>query len=78
MSTELVERIAAKVAELPVERQREALAFVESLVSTEGSKTPQGFRSVKGILHSSLETLEKDLADARQEMWRNFPREEPK
>ncbi len=78
MSTDLLEEIAAKVAQLPVERQREALAFVESLAASEGSTRPQGFRSVKGILHSSLENLEDDLAEARREMWRNFPREEPK
>ena len=77
MSTDLIEKIAEQVARLPVERQREALAFVESLAASETGGRPQTFRSVKGLLHSNL-NLENDVTEVRREMWQAFPREEPK
>lgn len=79
MSSSLVEEIAAKAATLPIEKQREALTFIESLTarereSTEGTKP---FRSVKGTLQGNLDNLEQDIAEMRQEALKNFPREEP-
>ncbi|MGA9997529.1 MAG: DUF2281 domain-containing protein [Pyrinomonadaceae bacterium] len=71
----LIETIAEKVATLPPERQREALAFIESLA--ESSKEKKRFRSVRGALQMDLDTLDEDLEDVRREMWRSFPREEP-
>jgi hypothetical protein len=79
MNSQLVQEIAAKSAVLPFEQQREILAFVESKLQQSqpaGRKKP--FRSVRGILNRTLEHLEEDLQEIRQEMWGNFPREEPK
>ncbi|MEW6208456.1 MAG: hypothetical protein AB1631_08815 [Acidobacteriota bacterium] len=75
MSKELIEEIIAKASQLPAELQREALAFVESLAAR---RKQTEIRSIKGILSCNLGTLEEDLAEARREMWKNFPREEPK
>ena len=72
----LVEKIAAKAAGLPLEQQREALAFVETLLA-QREPTPRSFQSIEGIIPRRIERLEEDLAEERQEMWRNFPREEP-
>ena len=72
----LVGEIAAKAAGLPLEQQREALAFVETLL-VQTAPTPHSFQSIEGIIARQIEGLEEDLADVRREMWRNFPREEP-
>ena len=76
MKTDLVEKIAKKASSLPVEAQRKALEYVESLEreTTSGRKP---FRSVKGILQADLSNLEQDIAEMRREVWHNFPREEP-
>ncbi|OLE53084.1 MAG: hypothetical protein AUG51_14870 [Acidobacteria bacterium 13_1_20CM_3_53_8] len=74
--SKLIETIAEKAAKLPPEQQREALAFIESLAEN-GEKKDQ-FRSVRGALRMHLKNLDADLKEVRQEMWRNFPREEPK
>ncbi len=86
METSLVEEIATKSADLPVEQQREVLEFVEfklhrpapsKVVSAEalGKKLP--FRSVRGILQGEFPNLEQDIAEMRREAWQNFPRELP-
>ncbi len=75
MSKELIEEIIAKASQLPAELQREALAFVESLAAR-GKQTE--IRSIKGILSCNLDTLEEDLTQVRREMWKDFPREDPK
>ncbi len=79
MSSSLVEEIAAKAATLPVERQREALTFIESLTAREreSNQGTKPFRSVKGILQGNLDNLEQDIAEMRREALKNFPREEP-
>jgi hypothetical protein len=77
MTINLVEKIAEKASHLPVEAQRKALEYVESLERKETSvKKP--FRSVKGVLQADLSNLEKDIAEMRREALRNFPRENPK
>lgn len=63
---------------LHTEQQREALAFIESLARAAGHKKAQPFRSVRGTLNINLDNFERDLDEVRGEMWRNFPREEPK
>ena len=80
MPNNLIEEIAAKAATLPIEKQREALEFVESLTAFEhvDSQVGKPFRSVKGILQGNLDNLERDIEEMRQEAWKDFPREEPK
>ncbi len=77
MNTDLVEKIAKKASNLPVEAQQRALEYVESLEREEPSgKKP--FRTVLGILADrGIHISEEDIADMRREAWHNFPREEP-
>ena len=77
MDTDLVEKIAKKVSNLPVEAQRKALEYVESL-EREETLEKKPFRSVQGVLQADLSNLEQDIAEMRREAWSNFPREEPK
>jgi hypothetical protein len=77
MSTDLVEKIAEKASHLPVEAQRKALEYVESLEREETSEK-KSFRSVKGVLQTDLSNLEKDIAEMRRDALHNFPREVPK
>ena len=77
MKTDLVEKIAKKASNLPVEAQRKALEYVESLEREKASEK-KPFRSVKGVLQADLSNLEQDIAEMRREAWSNFPREEPK
>ena len=76
MKTDLVEKIAKKASSLPVEAQRKALEYVESLEQEEASER-KPFRSVKGVLQANLSNLEQDITEMRREVWQNFPREEP-
>lgn len=75
METSLVEEIATKSADLPLEQQREVLEFVEFKLhrpiniptpSAEafGKKPP--FRSVRGILQGDFPNLEQEIAEMRR------------
>jgi hypothetical protein len=67
------EAILEKVRALPPERKTEVLEYVSSL---ETAKRPP-FRSPEGILADLNFTLtEEDLAEARREMWANFPHDD--
>jgi len=78
MSSELVEKIAKKASNLPVEAQRRALDYVESL-EREESLSRKPFRSVLGVFADrKVDVTEEDIAQMRREAWSNFPREEPK
>jgi hypothetical protein len=72
----LEESFLEKLRQLPPDKQREVLDFVEFLqkkIAAQG--TPR--RSVKGLwadLGSNV--TEADIAEARADMWRNFPRED--
>jgi hypothetical protein len=59
---------------LPANRQQELLDFAEFLKQKEAVKTPR--RSLYGALaHLNIKITEEDIAEARREMWGNFPRE---
>jgi hypothetical protein len=67
------EAILEKVRALPPEKKTEVLQYVSGL---EVAERPP-FRSPKGILADLNFTLtEEDLAEARREMWGNFPRDD--
>jgi hypothetical protein len=74
--SKLIKTIAEKAAQLSSEQQRETLAFIESLAGNGEGNHP--LRSVRGILQMNLENFDEDLKNVRQDMWRDFPREEPK
>jgi len=70
----LEEQVLEKLRELSAEKQKEVLDFVESLKDKNGAKTPR--HSLRGLwkdLH--IEITEEDIAEARREMWGNFPRD---
>lgn len=63
----LVGEIAAKAAGLPLEQQREALAFIETLL-VQKAPAPLSFQSIEGIIPRQIEGLEEDLAEMRVAM----------
>jgi len=79
MSSNLVDEIAAKAAALPIEKQREALALIESLSAgdPQAGQLRKPFRSVLGLLADrEVDVTEEDIAEMRREALQNFPREE--
>ncbi len=70
------EIIAEKAKELPPEKQLQVLDFLESLSKRIVKKKP--LRSPAGLLKDlGINLSEEDIAEARREMWGNFPREDP-
>jgi Protein of unknown function (DUF2281) len=59
---------------LSPEKQQEVLDFTEFLRQKTTSKRPR--RSVKGLCADlNIHVTEEDMAEARREMWGNFPKE---
>lgn len=69
MTTE--EAIIIRLRSLPLDKQQDVLAFVENLNADERKplKSPEGLWSDLDFTVS-----EADIAEARQELWANFPR----
>jgi hypothetical protein len=68
----LEEQVLEKLRDLPPEKQKEVLEFVASLRAEEGSKKPR--RSLLGLWADlNIHITEEDIAEARREMWGNFP-----
>lgn len=68
------ETVLEKVKVLPPNRKQEVLDFVEFLEEKEAK--PQPRRSLYGMLADlEVNISEDDIAEARREMWGNFPRE---
>ena len=65
-----------KLRDLPPERQQEVLDFVEFLVER---ATPElRRRSAEGLWADlDVDITDEDIAEARREMWSNFPRDFP-
>jgi hypothetical protein len=74
MATNPVEEaLLTKLRQLRADQQKEALDFVNFLVS----KRKRHRKNMYGILKDSgLSVSEEDVAEARKEMWGSFPREE--
>jgi hypothetical protein len=67
------ELVIEKLRELPPEKQREVLDFVEFLQYKTAPKRPR--RSLKGLWADlDIEITDEDIREARREMWGNFPR----
>ncbi len=67
------EKVLEKLRDLPPEKQREVLEFVESL-KKDGAKKP--LRSLEGLWADlDIDITEEELAEARREMWGKFPRD---
>ncbi|MGE0884773.1 MAG: hypothetical protein AB7P14_14610 [Blastocatellales bacterium] len=73
METSLIEQVTAKVASLPLEQQREALALIESLEKRiQGSSAPRALR-LKGVTAGPGPNLTlEDLKEERKEMWGEY------
>ena len=69
----IAEQVLERLRELPPEKQKEVLAFADSLTGNNGSKKP--LRSLRGLWKNlNINITEDDIAEARREMWSNVPR----
>jgi len=69
------EAVLEKLRMLPADKQREVLDFVEFLQLKNIGKRPR--RSLKGLCADlGIHITEEDIAEARREMWSNFPGED--
>ena len=67
------QQILTKLRGLPPQRQREVLDFVDSL---KRNGPPTKLHSLEGFLENfNVDITEEDIAEARREMWGNFPRD---
>jgi uncharacterized protein DUF2281 len=74
VSMTIEEQVLEKLRELPAEKQQEVLDFVAFLKEKNGSRTP--LRSLRGLWKDfGIHITEEDIAEARREMWGNFPRD---
>jgi hypothetical protein len=72
----LEQAILENLRQLPPEKQQEVLDFAEFLRQKTVPKQPR--RSLKGLCADlNIDLTEEDIAEARREMWGNFPREFP-
>jgi len=68
------EQVLAKLRDLPPEKKKEVLDFVDSLKVKNGPKAPR--HSLLGLWADlNVHITEEDIAEARREMWGNFPRD---
>lgn len=72
---DIEQSVLEKLRALPLEKQREVLDFIEYLQQKSIAKRPR--RSLKGLWADlGVHITEEDIAEARREMWGNFPRED--
>jgi len=73
----IAEDVLTKLRGLPEEKQRLVLRYVEALDGGEdGPVDGEGTYSVEGLWADlGLTITDEDIAEARREMWGNFPRE---
>jgi Protein of unknown function (DUF2281) len=70
----LEQAVLDKLRALPPEKQQEVLDFADFLQQKTMAK--RSLKSVKGLCADlKVDITEEDIAQARQEMWGNFPRE---
>lgn len=69
------QQIVERLRDLPPEKQKEVLEFVDCLKEKNVSpKKPR--RSLLGLWADlNIHITEEDIAEARREMWGNFPRD---
>ena len=64
-------RVMLKLQALPEDQLRQVLEFIEKLTP----ETPLARTSLYGMFEG-FDTSEEEIAEARREMWGNFPRED--
>jgi len=68
------QQVLEKLRDLPPDKQQEVLDFLEFLKQRNGTKKP--LRSLLGLWADlNFHVSEEDIAEARREMWGNFPRD---
>ncbi|MEG3863722.1 DUF2281 domain-containing protein [Microcoleus sp. herbarium12] len=71
----LEQAVLDKLRALPPDKQQQVLDFAEFLQHKIIPKRP--LKSVKGMwANLDIDITEEDIAQARKEMWGNFPRED--
>ena len=72
-ASSIEEAVVAKLRELPADMQQEVLDFASSL----GTMKKRPLKSLYGLWAGhGIDISEADIAEARKEMWDNFPREQ--
>jgi hypothetical protein len=68
------EQVLEKLRDLPPEKQKEVLDFVDFLKKKNCAKKPR--RSLLRLWADlNFHVTEEDITEARREMWGNFPRD---
>ena len=68
------EQVLEKLRDLPFDKQKEVLDFVDFLKQKNGPKKP--LKSLRGLWADlGIHITEEDITEARREMWGNFPRD---
>ncbi|MGB9336507.1 MAG: DUF2281 domain-containing protein [Candidatus Acidiferrales bacterium] len=68
------EQVLEKLRDLPPDKQKEVLDFVDFLKQKNGTKKP--LKSLRGLWADlNIHITEEDIAEARREMWGKFPRD---
>jgi hypothetical protein len=71
----LEQAVLEKLRALPPDKQQEILDFAEFL--QQKNLTKKLLKSVKGLCADlKVDITEEEIAQARQEMWGNFPRQD--
>ena len=74
MPMTIAEQVLEKLRDLSPEKQQQVLDFVGSLKANNAAKRPR--RSLRGLWKDlNFDITEEDIAEARREMWGNFPRD---
>ena len=74
MATEQL--VLAKLQILPPEKQKEVLDFVEFLEQRQSAAKRPRREWIGSASNLGVDLTEEDIAEARREMWGNFPRED--
>ncbi|HEY6765515.1 MAG TPA: hypothetical protein VI386_12140 [Candidatus Sulfotelmatobacter sp.] len=67
------EQVLEKLRDLPLQRQREVLAFVSRLREQTGKAQRKSLRGLWADMNITLG--DQDIVEARLEMWGSFPRD---
>jgi len=70
------EAVVERLKLLPPDKQREVLDFVESLQRKGNGTAREPRESLRGLWAGlGVSITDEDIAEARREMWGNFPRD---
>jgi mRNA-degrading endonuclease RelE of RelBE toxin-antitoxin system len=68
------QQVLEKLRDLPPDKQKEVLDFVDFLKEKTSPEKPR--RSLRGLWADlNINITEEEIAQARREMWGNFPRD---